>query len=108
LAARLEGLVMARLMAIPTRDRGDAVLIVTTREGVILMGFVAETTLRPFFEAPPAMCQCIDFVERHLDSFERVLLLKSKKAAYFDDSLACVEVDPADLTGIAFSKTQPN
>jgi len=99
---------MARLMAIPTRDRGDAVLIVTTREGVILMGFVAATTLRPFFEAPPAMCRCIEFVERHLDSFERVLLRKSKKAAYLDDSLACVEVEPTDLAGIAFTKTHPN
>jgi hypothetical protein len=99
---------MARLIAIPTRDRGDAVLIVTTREGIILMGFVAATTLRPFFEAPPAMCRCIEFVERHLDSFERVLLRKSKKAAYFEDSLACVEVDPIDLDGIAFSRTRPN
>lgn len=99
---------MARLMAIPTRDRGDAVLIVTTREGVILMGFVAATTLRPFFEAPPAMCQCIDLVERHLDSFERVLLRKSKTAAYFDSSLACVEVEPADLAGFALGETRPN
>lgn len=99
---------MARLIAIPTRDRGDAVLIVTTREGVILMGFVAATTLRPFFEAPPAMCQCIDLVERHLELFERVLLRKSKKAAYFDNSLACVEVDPADVVSMAFGKTPRN
>jgi hypothetical protein len=99
---------MARLIAIPTRDRGDAVLIVTTREGVILMGFVAETTLRPLFEAPPAMCQCLDLVERHLDSFERVLARKSKNAAFVDDALACVEVEPADLEGIAFNKALPN
>jgi hypothetical protein len=53
-------------------------------------------------------CQCIDFVESHLDSFERVLLRKSENADYFDGSLACVEVDPADLAGIAFSKTRPH
>lgn len=99
---------MARLMAIPTRGRGDAVLIVTTREGVVLMGFVAATTLRPFFEAPPAMCQCIDLVERHLDSFERVLARKSKNAVFLDDSLACVEVEPADLAGIPFTKAHSN
>jgi hypothetical protein len=99
---------MARLMAIPIRDKGDAVLIVTNREGVILMGFVAETTLRQLFELPPTMRQCITFVEQHLESFERVLLRKSMAASYVDGSLACVEIELADLAGAAIAPIRLN
>jgi hypothetical protein len=95
---------MARLMAIPIRDKGDAVLIVTNCAGVILMGFVAETTLGPFFECPPTMGQCIAFVERHLPSFEHVLLHKSMATTYSDGSIACVEVEHADLVGAGVVK----
>ena len=95
---------MARLMAIPIRDDGNAVLIVTNCDGVILMGFVAEKTLGPFFQTPPTMCQCIAFVEQHLPLFERVLLNKTMASACCDESLACVEIEPADLTGAGVAK----
>ena len=43
---------MARLMAMPIRDKGDAILIVTVQASVVLMGFVTEATLANFFQQP--------------------------------------------------------
>jgi len=95
---------MAHLMAIPIRDKGDAVLIVTNCAGRVLMGFVAETTLEPFFDSSPTTSQCIEFVKQRLPAFERVLLKKSMAGAYCDDSIACVEVEHADLVGAAIAQ----
>jgi hypothetical protein len=88
---------MARLMTIPIRDKGEAVLIVSFSAGVILMGFVTVTTLRDFFRHPPSTCECRAFVEQHLPAFEEALFGKSTAAAYADETLTCVEIEASDL-----------
>ena len=95
---------MARLIAIPIRDDGHAVLIITDRDGVTLMGFIADTTLGGYFEQPLSIPECMAFVERHLPSFEQILLQKSHDAAYVETSIACVEVEFADLASADIAK----
>jgi hypothetical protein len=90
---------MARLMSIPIRDEGHAVLIVTDHAGVTLIGFVTDTTLGGFFEHPPSAPECLMFVEQHLPSFERILRRKSMAEAYVVAPVACVEIGPIDLAG---------
>jgi len=90
---------MARLMAIPIRDNGHAILIVAHRDGVALLGFVAQATLEACSGRPLSMCQCLARVERDIDWFERILLLKSLRNAYFDDAIECVEITLDDLKG---------
>jgi hypothetical protein len=95
---------MARLMPIPIHDDGRAVLIVTDRDGVTLMGFIADTTLGGYFEHPPSIPECLAFVARHLPSFERILVQKSGDASRVETSIACVEVEIADLAGAGIAK----
>jgi hypothetical protein len=97
---------MTRLMPIPIRDDGHAVLIVTDHDGVTLMGFIADTTLGRYFEHPPTVHECLAFVERNLSWFEKILLQKSNDAAYVETSIACVEVEAGDLTSASLSRLQ--
>jgi hypothetical protein len=97
---------MARLMAIPIRDETDAVLIVTNLNEATLMGYVTQTALSGLLQNQPTMSECLDFVERHLPTFERILAKKSKREAYAETSIDCVEVNADDLAqgnfGIAY------
>jgi hypothetical protein len=95
---------MAQLMAIPIRDDGHAVLIITNCEGVILMGFVQQATLGAFFGEPPTMCQCMDFVKAHLAKIERVLLHKSTTGPSCDEAIACVEIELVELVGAGIAE----
>ena len=96
---------MAHLMAIPIQDKGDAVLIVTECDGVTLMGFVTQSTLGCFFDKPPSICECMTFIERQLQLFERALLKKSMAECYIDTSIACVELTAGDLATSALDLT---
>jgi hypothetical protein len=87
-------------MVVPIEDKGDAILIVTRNAGgAALMGFVAASTLGELLEQPLSACECMAVVERHLRSFEHVLLRKSIQQAYVEQSIACVEIETGDLTG---------
>ena len=99
---------MARLLAVPIRDRGDSVLIVSNCSGVVLLGFVPETALQPFFETTPSTDECLDFVDRHLAWFEQVLEQKSRDGHFCDEQIVCVEIVPADLTDINVAKHRWN
>ena len=95
---------MARLMAIPIRDDGHAVLIVIDQAGVTLMGFIADTTLGGYFGRRLSIPECLALVEQHLPSFEKILLQKSNAASYVETSIACVEVEVGDLASAGISK----
>lgn len=90
---------MARVMAIPMQDRGQAVLIVTRDGDATVMGFVAVATLCGCVKYPLSTCECVALVERHLPLFETILIRKSADAAFVGPSIACVEIEPADLAG---------
>jgi hypothetical protein len=95
---------MARLIALPIRDKGDSVVIVTHSAGVTLTGFVAKATLVEFFEHPPSMCECMAFVETHLQRFEEILLRKSTKEGCADASIVCVEAVDLVMQGVSTTR----
>jgi hypothetical protein len=88
---------MARLLAVPIRDKGDAVLIVSSSSGAIVFGFVTATTLREHFPHSPTICECMAFVELNLALFEQILLRKSGAEANPFRTLGCVEIEASDL-----------
>jgi hypothetical protein len=88
---------MARVMAIPMKDHGQAVLIVTRDGSATLMGFVAVAALCACVKYPLSTCECVALVERHLTLFETILIRKSSEGAFVGSSIACVEIEPADL-----------
>jgi hypothetical protein len=92
---------MARLIVLSIRDKGDSVLIVTHCAGVTVMGFVAKTTLDDFFEHPPSMCECMMFVRANLERFEQILLRKSETGSCAEGTIACVEAIDLMMQGIA-------
>jgi hypothetical protein len=95
---------MTRLIAIPIHDDGKAVLIVTAQAGVVLMGFIADSTLGQYFGRRLSIPECMVLVEQHLRSFEQILLRKSNDESYADEALACIEVEIADLASAGISK----
>jgi hypothetical protein len=50
-------------------------------------------------EHPLSACECMAVIERHLPSFERILLRKSIQQTYVDPSIACIEIEATDLAG---------
>jgi hypothetical protein len=98
---------MARLMSVPIRKRGDAVLILSrdAANETELIGFVAASTPSGFFEHKPSMCECISLVEQNLPAIEKFLLAKSGPSRNTDGSTACVEVTAFDLAAIDLTHT---
>ena len=83
---------MARLMVVPIRNRGHAVLIVTRYADIELIGFVARTALRGFFQDNPSMCNCMSFVELNLPTIEQILLRKTLQDEVSEEQMLCVEI----------------
>ena len=88
---------MARLMVVSIQNRGDAVLIVTRHSDVDLIGFVARTVLRGFFQENPSMCKCISFVDLNLTKFVQILLPKTPQLNGGEEQMQCVEITASDL-----------
>ena len=69
-----------------------------TRDGdATVMGYVAVATLCARLKSPLSACECVALVERNLPSFEKILIRKSSEAAFVEASIACVEIEAADL-----------
>ena len=95
---------MARLMVIPHMDRDQAVLIVTRDGDATIMGYVAIQILRAWLKHPLSACEGLGIVQRHLPAFEKILMRKSGEMAFAETSIACVEIDAADLVDIGVAE----
>ena len=91
---------MARLMVIPHTDRDHAVLIIARDGDATIMGYVAISVLGARLKQPVSACEGLAIVERHLPAFEKILVRKSGETAFVGTSIACVEIDAADLADI--------
>jgi hypothetical protein len=94
------GTVMALLMVVPIRDRGDSVLIVTDLSGATFTGFVASSSLENYFSRNLSMCECVGVVESHLAALEKILFIKSKHENRTGQMTPCVEITVDDLVGV--------
>jgi hypothetical protein len=97
---------MARLMVIPLEDKGDAILIVSRHAESAVVGFVCEATIAGLFEHRLSTAECVAFVERHMQTFERILVQKSGEEIFVDDALACVEITDRDLIRSGVTKAR--
>jgi hypothetical protein len=87
---------MTQLMVVPIRDKGDAILIVSLHDGEPLIGYVAKTTLRDYFQRDLTNCHCWLFVRANLQLFEMLLAAKSKRIKR-EGSMLCIEITLMDV-----------
>jgi hypothetical protein len=98
---------MARLMVIPHKQRDHAVLIIARDGDATVMGYVTVSTLGARLKHPLSACEGLTVVERHLPAFEKALIRKSNEMAFVEASIACVEIDAADLADIGVAELRP-
>jgi hypothetical protein len=87
---------MTQLMVVPIRDKGDAILIVSLHDGEPLIGYVAKTTLRDYFQRDLTNCHCWLVVRANLQLFEMLLAAKSKRIKR-EGSMLCIEITLMDV-----------
>ena len=95
---------MARLMVVPHMHHDHAVLIIARDGDATVMGYVAVSILGDRLKHPLSACEGLTIVERHLPAFEKILICKSNEMAFIDTSIACVEIDAADVANISIAE----
>ena len=88
---------MAQIIAGSIVDRGDAVLIVTSHAGVILVGFVTRSSLSDLHGSPQPMPECITFVQNNMHVLKPLLLEKSGQRTFSDNPMGCIEITLDDI-----------
>jgi hypothetical protein len=96
--------VMARLMVIPHKHQDHAVLIIARDGDATVMGYVAVSILGARLKHPLSACEGLAVVERNLPAFEKTLIRKSNEVVFIDTSIACVEIDAADVANISIAE----